>query len=71
MSATTWVYIQSEPNLWTVGFYDPNGKWNPESDWDNKESAQKQVHYLNGGGRFSTTFTRGFTARILWRCGTE
>lgn len=50
MSATTWVYIQSEPNLWTVGFYDPNGKWNPESDWDNKESAQKQVHYLNGGG---------------------
>lgn len=25
------VYIRSEPQLWTVGFYDPAGKWHPES----------------------------------------
>ena len=44
-----YVYIQSEPGLWTVGFYNPDGKWNPESDWDSKEDAAKRVHYLNGG----------------------
>lgn len=44
-----YVYIRSESNLWTVGFYDPNGKWNPESDHDNSEDAAKRVHYLNGG----------------------
>jgi hypothetical protein len=44
-----WVYIKSEPNLYTVGFYDPKGKWNPESDWDTKEDAIKRVRYLNGG----------------------
>lgn len=32
-----YVYIQSEPSLWTVGFYDPSGKWQSESDHDTKE----------------------------------
>lgn len=27
-----WVFIESEPGLWTVGFYDPEGKWQAESD---------------------------------------
>ena len=44
-----YVYFQSEPNLWTVGFYTPNGVWTPESDHANKESAAERVHYLNGG----------------------
>ncbi len=44
-----YVYIQSEPELWTVGFYQPNGKWEPESDWASAEAAAKRVHYLNGG----------------------
>lgn len=44
-----YVYRQSEPGLWTVGFYDPNSKWQPESDWDSREDAAKRVHYLNGG----------------------
>lgn len=44
-----YVYIKSEPCLWTVGFYLPNGKWEPESDWDNPEDAAARVHYLNGG----------------------
>lgn len=34
-----WVYRKTEANLWTVGFYEPNGTWNPESDHDAKESA--------------------------------
>jgi hypothetical protein len=43
-----YVYIKSEPQLWTVGFYDPNGKFQPESDHDNTEDAAARVAYLNG-----------------------
>lgn len=44
-----YVYIQSEPGLWTVGFYDPTGKWVPESDHESAAAAAERVHYLNGG----------------------
>lgn len=44
-----YIYIKSEPSLWTVGFYDPDGKFISESDWDTKEEAAERVHYLNGG----------------------
>lgn len=44
-----YVYIQSEPGLWTVGFYDPSGEWHPDSDFDNRDDAAKRVHYMNGG----------------------
>ena len=44
-----YVYIKSENQLWTVGFYKPDGKWNPESDHDTAEDAAKRVAYLNGG----------------------
>lgn len=44
-----YVYIQSEPGLWTVGFYDPSGEFQPEGDYENKEEAARRVHYLNGG----------------------
>jgi len=47
--AVTWVYIKSEPNLWTVGFYDPKGEWQPESDHGSTSEAAARVHYLNGG----------------------
>lgn len=43
-------YLKSESMLYTVGHYDPNGQWIPESDWDNPNDAAKRVHYLNGGG---------------------
>lgn len=48
-----YVYIQSEPQLWTVGFYDPNGKWQPESDHKTSEAAADRVAYLNGQKDFS------------------
>lgn len=44
-----YVYIQSEPGLWTVGFYDNKGEWEPESDHNTSEKAAERVHYLNGG----------------------
>jgi len=45
-----YVYIKSEPTLWTVGFYTPSGEWMPESDHGDKEAAAKRVAYLNGQG---------------------
>jgi len=44
-----WVYQRTEPGLYTVGYYDPSGKWQPESDHDNAEDAAKRVRFLNGG----------------------
>ncbi|WP_321967192.1 hypothetical protein [Burkholderia cepacia] len=47
-----YVYIESEHtpdySLQTVGFYDPSGKWNPESDHSKAEEAAKRVAFLNG-----------------------
>jgi len=48
MGVIFWVYIQTRPDLWTVGFYDPQGKWHPESDHDTPMKAARWVHYLNG-----------------------
>lgn len=44
-----WVYIKSESNLWTVGFYAPNGIWHTDSDHSTQVAAAERVHYLNGG----------------------
>jgi hypothetical protein len=44
-----YVYIQSEPQLWTVGFYQPDGKWVPESDHGTPGEAAARVIELNGG----------------------
>lgn len=46
-----YVYLRSEPGLFTVGFYDPSGKWHAESDHSVREDAAARVNYLNGGNR--------------------
>lgn len=43
-----WVYIQTEPTLWTVGFYDPAGKFQTDSDHSTAEAAAQRVAWLNG-----------------------
>ena len=43
-----YVYIQTESELWTVGFYDPQGKWHTDSDHSNPKEAAKRVAWLNG-----------------------
>jgi hypothetical protein len=44
-----YVYIQTEPGLYTVGFYDPSGRFNAESDHRSRDEAAKRVSFLNGG----------------------
>jgi hypothetical protein len=44
-----WVYQSFELGLWTVGFYKPDGEFEPQSEHDSEHDASKRVHYLNGG----------------------
>ena len=54
----SYVYIETENwtdehgikrHLYTVGFYKPDGSFEPESDHDNKPDAADRVAWLNGG----------------------
>ena len=45
---SSYVYIRSEPGLWTVGFYDSDGQWEPESDHSGSEEAARRAAWLNG-----------------------
>ena len=45
----SYVYTNSEPGLWTVGFYTPDGTWITESDHERRQDAVERVHWLNGG----------------------
>lgn len=40
------VYLSN--SLWTVGFYDPQGTWHPESDFATPKEAAERVAWLNG-----------------------
>jgi len=57
-----YVYVKSERFLWTVGFYSPDGKWNPESDQDSKEKAADRVAYLNGSAAVNRTLDQALNS---------
>jgi hypothetical protein len=44
----SWVYVKSEPGLYTVGFYDPTGKWHSDSDYSDRADARERCAWLNG-----------------------
>jgi len=44
-----YVYIRSEPQLWTVGHYGDDGRFVPESDHGSPNDAALRVNALNGG----------------------
>ncbi len=43
-----WIYKQTEPGLFTVGFYAPDGSWNTDSDHGSREEAANRAAFLNG-----------------------
>lgn len=51
----SYVYVRNynEPTgsaaSYTVGFYDPDGEWVPETDHGTVNEAASRVHWLNGG----------------------
>jgi len=45
-----YVYIRAKgEQLYVVGFFDPQGQWQSESDHASREEAAKRVRWLNGG----------------------
>lgn len=46
----SYVYIRTEPGLWTAGFYGADGQFEPESDHGSPNEASQRVAWLNGGG---------------------
>ena len=45
-----WVYQKTESQLWTVGYYDPQGNWHTESDHTDPVKAAERTAWLNGQG---------------------
>jgi len=43
-----YVYLKIN-NRWTVGFFNPDHTFVPESDHDTAEKAARRTHWLNGG----------------------
>lgn len=60
-----WVYKKTEKNLWTVGFYSPDGKWNADSDYNSSEEAAKRVTLLNGGTTIEINYEKQIAQTIL------
>ena len=46
---SVYVYKSFEAGLWTVGYHDPQGQWEPDSDHRSEEAASARTHYINGG----------------------
>jgi hypothetical protein len=44
-----YVTRRTEPQLWTVGFFGPDGKFETDSDHDSEKSANDRAIELNGG----------------------
>ena len=49
-----YVYRQTDEKVFTVGFYNPLGKWMPESDYPNSHDAAERVAWLNGSEKWET-----------------
>lgn len=61
----TWVYVRSEPNLFTVGFYALDDKWHSDSDHDTKESAAEKVNFLNGNCEITKDLLEALEAYVV------
>ena len=59
-----YVSRRTEPGLWTVGFYRPDGEWEAESDHESTADAAARVSYLNGGNPDGTITRARFDALV-------
>jgi hypothetical protein len=52
-----WVYRtigKAGVSVFQVGYFMPDGTWEPDGDYSTKEDAAARVNYLNGGTRNKT-----------------
>ena len=45
-----WVYIEASAGIFHVGFYQPDGRFEIDSEHKNRNTARQRVAWLNGGG---------------------
>jgi hypothetical protein len=64
-----YVYIRSEPSLWTVGDYWGNDKFEPRSDHDSPKEAAEETAQLNASQYDGTSFEVLQTEPRLWTVG--
>jgi len=62
-----YVYIKKGLGVWTVGFFDPKGKWQTESDHYSPQQAAERVAWLNGK-QISTFDSDRLTVNELLHC---
>lgn len=46
-----WVYKPLDGGKWVVGFYQPDGTWMADGEFDTRDQAAARVNYLNGGSK--------------------
>jgi len=63
------LYKQVESGMWEVGYYDPDGYWQPESAHDNANAASQRVHYLNSGASLLIYYAYLQIELNLWQVG--
>lgn len=56
--------------LYTVGYDDSNGDWQPESDHNTKQEAANRVNFLHGG-RQETEYIKEIEDRLIFRLQQE
>jgi hypothetical protein len=44
-----YVFLETSPGTYTVGFHAPGSVWHAESDFTTKEDAVARMRFLNGG----------------------
>jgi hypothetical protein len=59
------VYQQVGENLWSVGHYKPDGKFEVDGDFGDRQLAADRVAYLNGCGMAGQSERRDFAKHIM------
>lgn len=62
---TRYVSVRSEKDLWTVGYFDPDGDWHSVSDHGSYQEAMDTVATLNGAPRQNIELRDKFAGQAL------
>lgn len=64
-----YVYIRSEPGLWTTGSYNDDGRWFPEADHGTEREAAERTAELNKQDQDGGSYDYVRSESSLWTVG--